>query len=149
MASHSITEHECREYENHNQLSDNEFLYCFETLTLDQLLFTHDAHVRLAWLYLKKENSFEKALEKITEGIKRFDNHFAGGNKYHHTITVAFAFIINNRFRQCRTESWEKFMLLNKDLKVSRKALLVYYSDSLLDSPEAKIKFIEPDLLTF
>jgi len=131
----------------HKDLSDEQFLNRFETLSIEPSLFTHEAHVRLSWLYFDKTRDLQRGLEMISNGIRRFDIKFSGGIKYHHTITTAFAMIIYSRMNRFEM-SWVDFINRNTDLLHSKSLLSKYYSDSILHSSEARVEFLKPDKLT-
>mgnify|MGYP000226997985 FL=1 len=40
---------------SHYKLNDLEFVNQFQKTTLDPKLFTHEAHLRLAWIYINNE----------------------------------------------------------------------------------------------
>jgi len=121
---------------------DREFLTSFEQCSLGSKCWTHAAHLRMGWLVLQEEKSFDSALTRIRQGIQRFNtsNNSIG---YHETITVAFARIINER-RQAG-ESWEMFAEKNKDL-FEKSFLGNYYSKDVLASEQARASFVEPDI---
>jgi hypothetical protein len=131
----------------HKDLSDEQFLKRFEELNIEPSLFTHEAHVRLSWIYFNKTRDFQRGLEMISNGIRKFDIEFSGGIKYHHTITTAFAMIIYSRMNKFE-EAWIDFINRNTDLLQSKSLLSKYYSDDILNSQEAEIKFLKPDKLT-
>ena len=130
----------------HKNLSDEQFLNRFEALSIEPSLFTHEAHVRLSWLYFDKTRDLQRGLEMISDRIRRFDIKFSGGIKYHHTITTAFAMIIHSRMKQFEL-SWVDFLDRNADLLHSKSVLLKHYSDNILNSSEARVKFLKPDKL--
>jgi hypothetical protein len=134
---------------NHNELTDVQFLKDFEQLTIEPSLFNHEAHIRLSWLHFSHSGNFETGLKAISEGIRKFDIKFSSETKYHHTITIAFANIIFKRMMNCHEVSWRKFIENNRDLLQSRPLLLGHYSTTILNSPEARLKFIEPDIQSF
>ena len=136
-------------YQHHSEIKDDRFLKSFENLTLEPVLFCHEAHIRLGWLYLSGAANFEQALGKISKGIRGFDTEFSSEIKYHHTITVAFASIIHNRMKTGQASCWQEFIHQNNDLLNSKSILLTHYSEEILNSPLAKIKFIEPDKQSF
>jgi hypothetical protein len=75
-------------------MSDSELLDHFEQCTLLPSLWTHEAHVRVTWLYLK-DNSESTALQLVRSGIQRFnDGVLKKAMAYHATITVAFVRLI-------------------------------------------------------
>jgi hypothetical protein len=147
-------------------MTDDEFLLAFEACTITRPEWTHEAHVRMAWLYLSRQ-PFTEALDRIRRGIRRLNakigqppithrarswrkrvgrTHENGDpNGYHETITVALTRIIAGRIRP--RENYPGFRDHNLDL-FDRKlpALFRYYSVALLWSPEARSRFEEPDL---
>ncbi len=130
---------------SHNSLSDQEFIYSFEECSIPLEAFNHEAHIRLAWLYFKNTESFEKAIEKIIEGIKKFDAHYSSQTKYHHTITIAFSKIIYSKMNHGTAVSWQSFLEENPSIYDFRKTISEYYSENHLNSSEAKTNFIDPD----
>jgi hypothetical protein len=144
-------------------MTDDEFLLAFETCTLSRREWTHEAHIRMAWLYLSRK-PFTDALDWIRRGIRKLNDrigqpaithrappqprHRASDcdpNGYHETITVALTRIIAARIRA--GEDFANFRDLNPDL-FDRKlpVLFRHYSPSLLWSPEARRHLEEPDL---
>jgi len=121
---------------------DRQFLEAFEKCALGAKCWTHEAHVRIGWLVLQEESSFDLALERIRQGIKRFNstNNSIG---YHETITVAFARIIDSR--RIPADSWQIFCQKNQDL-FDKSCLSKYYSSKILASVEARQSFVEPDV---
>ena len=74
-------------------MNDQEFLSRFEDCTLPFAEWTHRAHVKVAFLYVR-DNSFERAIEKICAGINAYNavNDVPEGPMvgYNETTTVAF-----------------------------------------------------------
>jgi hypothetical protein len=129
---------------HHSDLSNQQFLQQIETVTINPELFTHEAHIRMAWLYLNKFDH-ETALQQISSAIKGIDAKYAGGVKYHHTITLVFANTMAALMKGSTHNTWQEFVDLNAGLSISKKFLGDYYSDELLYSDEAKTQFIAPD----
>jgi len=125
--------------------SDVRFLSAFERCELPEDQWTHLAHVRVAWLCLSLEPPIS-ALERIREGILRYNTDvLRRRHKYHDTVTVAFTRIVARRMRN--GECWGEFAERIGDLLNPEKpVLLLYYSQSLLYSAEARAGFVEPDL---
>lgn len=131
--------------EKHHQHSDAEFLQLFEATAIEAEELSHEAHFRIAWIYLTKFK-FEAALRKLTDGIQRFDNKYAGGRKYHATITRAYMLLIDRRMKVRSHETWKEFIAENGDLlKPVDHVLLSYYRRDTLFSEEARNNYLEPD----
>jgi putative acetyltransferase len=124
---------------------ESEFLQRFENCTLAEELWTHRAHVRMAWLHLTQAPRHE-ALDKIRSGILRYNTEVLGRRlQYHGTVTVAFTCIIADRIEPL--ETWREFEQHNAELfSHGMPVLMRYYSRQRLMSVEARRNFIEPDL---
>ena len=135
-------------------MSDDEFLIAFERCTLYRSQWTHEAHIRMAWLYLARY-SVSESIERARIGIRSLNSFFQSiacglgqetRDGYHDTITVAFVRLIASRFN--KNESYLEFRERNLDLlDRTLTALLHFYSKDRLHSVAAKEQFIEPDLL--
>ena len=143
-------------------MSDDDFLTAFEECTLARADWTHEAHVRMAWLYLTRSSSYRAARDKVRDGIKKLNDTFAArviltcmrrkpdGPKprstgYHDTITMVFVRLVAVRLQP--GDDFPAFRERNPDLfDRTFPALLKHYSPGRLYSEEAKAAFIEPDL---
>src|SRR5689334_88461 len=96
---------------------DLAFLSAFEECTLGKACWSHDAHVRMAWLKLERHGSLEGALAAIREGIQRY-NDSQGGTGYHETVTTAFTHVIAYRrlLASERDQTWQSFQAAHPDL---------------------------------
>jgi hypothetical protein len=128
-------------------MTDAEFITAFEKATLPRPFWTHEAHIRMAYLYLRGLPDANLVLPMVRERI-RFYNE-AHGNKtgYHETITVAFLTLVAQRLRSGEgTHSWEEFRTAHNDLIGGGMAILRhYYTEEILFSPEARVYFIAPN----
>jgi len=120
---------------------DDNFLQSFEECSLGAKCWNHTAHLRMGWLVLEKSTSFEEALERIRNGIMRF-NSSKNSIGYHETITVAFARLIDSRRKV--NDDWTIFADRNSDL-FEKNCLEKFYSPEVLSSEKARKIFIEPD----
>ena len=128
--------------------TDDDFLKAFRRNELPPSEWTHEAHVRMAWLYLNRF-SFNRALRKIRYGISSY-NAAQKKDGYHETITTAFAHLIQTRLRSRVKESFAEFRKRNPDLfDRSLSPLLRHYSKETLFSAAAKHNFVEPDRMSF
>jgi hypothetical protein len=149
-------------------MTDSEFLSQIETRALARAQWTHEAHVRMAWLYLGRSESYRHARSKVRSGIKKLNAAFqaqlaapCGATRpaepvvepaaepksvgYHETITTAFVRVIAARSRP--GEGFARFRKRNPDLFDGKlSALLTHYSPGLLFSEAARTSFAQPDL---
>ncbi len=140
-------------------MTDTEFLTAFEEASLARTKWTHEAHVRVAWLYLT-QNPPPTALERVRQGIQKLNAEFrrkarlvcsavygkkSSTDGYHDTITVAFVTLIASRLQP--VEDFPTFRDRNTDLfDRTLPVLLQHYSPHRLSSVEARKAFLEPDL---
>ena len=118
-------------------MTDAEFLRAFEDTTLEP--FHHRDHLRVTYLYLRQFGE-EGTRERLGPAIFRYAAARGGAEKYHQTITLAWirlmAAALEDGFDATLREHPE---LLDKSL------LNRYYSTAVLQSPEARERWVEPD----
>jgi hypothetical protein len=122
---------------------DQAFLDLFEQCTLQKTCWTHEAHIRFAWLRMEQCKTFDEALDKIRIGIQAYNSSVQSVG-YHETITVAFARLIHAKRQKTRAATWQEFLHENEDLLLKR-CLLEFYSKEILAGKEARSAFVEPD----
>jgi hypothetical protein len=127
-------------------MTDDAFLAAFERCRLPRESWTHAAHVRMAWLYLRSD-SLDRVVPAVRERIRRYNHSLGNTEGFHETITVAFLRLIDHRIALDRdVDSFDAFASRNPDLLDSRlSALLVHYRRETLFGPEARVAFVEPD----
>ncbi|HQR05393.1 MAG TPA: hypothetical protein PLN21_01155 [Gemmatales bacterium] len=132
-------------------MTDGEFLELFKGCTLSPSEWTHEAHIRLAWLMLSS-SPYPMALDRIRQGISTYnDTVLKKTLAYHETITVAFTRLIAKGREQLPTHhSFTEFKLAHPLLfDRTFAALLRHYRRETLFSSEARAGFVSPDLLPF
>lgn len=131
---------------------DNQFLNAFEGRTLPFDQWTHRAHVKVAFLYLRSL-PFNDALARLRTGIKAYNahNHVPEGptSGYNETTTAAFchliAAVISAYGPVIPTPTADDFCDAHPQL-LSRHVLRFFYSPDRRMDPRAKTEFVEPDL---
>lgn len=134
---------------NHNQFSDFEFIEQFINGTLNPKVFNHEAHLRLAWLYIE-EYGIEQAEGDIQRQLLNFDKIVGKGDKYHTTLTIVAIRIVNHFMLKSKSANFTKFINEFPQLKSEFKALVnTHYSFNIFTSEKARTEYIMPDLLNF
>lgn len=130
-------------------LDEAEFVARFESCTLPNTAFHHRDHVRLAWIYLKREPPLV-ALTRFAQGLQGFARANGQEGLYHETITWAFLFLIRERMeRMGMGATWEDFAEANPDLLTWKPSILdQYYQSETLRSDLARRVFVMPDRST-
>lgn len=134
---------------NHSCLTDPEFEKQFKQTTLPSEDFTHEAHLRLAWIYLTKYG-LQKATEKLCEEIRQFDQTHGDGTKFNQTVTVASAHTINHFIKRSHAEDFSVFIGEFPRLLTHFKEIVQsHYSFDIFTDPECKTIYRLPDLQPF
>lgn len=125
---------------------DQSFRQSFEDLEVAADDFDHRAHVRLAYIYLC-ELSVDDAHQAMKSSLLAFLAHLGvEEGKYHETITRAWIKAV--RYFMDKTEpckSADEFIDRNPVL-LDTRIMLTHYSAEVLFSPEARARFVEPDV---
>ena len=129
-------------------MDDPAFLERFEATAISREAWTHESHLRMAYLYLQTLD-FGAALNRMREGIQRLnaanrvpENLHSG---YHETLTVAWARLVAEAIRRTPpVASFDEFLAANPEL-LEKTFVLRYYSRPLLFSAEARRSWVEPD----
>ncbi len=127
-------------------LEDRQFVLDFEAGRITPEHFDHRAHVRLAYAYLV-EHEREAAAVRMRAGLLGFLRHHGiDAAKYHETLTSAWIMAVRHFMEQGPpASSADAFIAANGALLDSR-IMLTHYSAEVLFSPEARARFVEPDM---
>jgi hypothetical protein len=124
-------------------MTDQEFLRALESCGLPESQFGHVAHVRAAYLYLR-QHDFAGALERIRRSIRNFATHLGKPDRYHETITVAYAALIQQHIcERGDGGGWESFARENPEL-FDPNLLGHFYPRGQLESEMARKVFLLP-----
>ncbi len=81
--------------EQHYTLTDAEFEWQFTSAKLDPAVFSHEAHLRLAWIHLNRYG-LERAIEHITGQLRNYTRAVGAADKYNETVTRAAIYAVNH-----------------------------------------------------
>jgi hypothetical protein len=122
---------------------DQTFLEALERATLPPVEFTHRAHLRAGFLYLRRHD-FPGACVAMKRAIRAFSARLGKATLYHETMTIAYLALIAERLA-------EEPAGLGFDAFIERYPELLsidyfrrYYPAGSLDSPEARATFVLP-----
>lgn len=131
------------EHPHPNQaLSDDDFLAKYEAFALSE--FSHEDHLRMAYLYARRGGI--PAAVSGARRIRLFAEALGAPEKYHDTLTVAWARVVGHFALSTPEASFAAFLEAHPQL-LRRDLLGAHYSHDLLFSPAARSGFVEPDLL--
>jgi len=135
--------------EKHFDLTDPEFEKQFADGSLDPTLFSHEAHLRLAWIHITGYG-IEAAIENICSQIQTFATSHGDKDKFNVTVTVAAVRAVYHFVLKSESENFRNFILEFPRLKNTFKKLLdSHYSLDIFKSEVAKKEYLQPDLLPF
>ncbi len=135
--------------EAHNKLPDYQLEVQFEQGTLPSKLFTHEAHLRLAWIHITKYG-ITKAILNLCTQIKDYARLLGHEEKYNQTLTVASIKAVNHFIQKSVATSFQELISEFPKLKYGFKSLLeTHYGFDIIGSEKAKTTYLEPDLLPF
>lgn len=134
---------------SHLILTDEVFELQFQMAKLDPVLFTHEAHLRLAWIHLRKYG-VTRAILNVTSQLQHFVKVLGASEKYHHTLTIAAVKMVDHFRRKSTSQNFTDFISEFPQLKTNFRHLLnQHYKTDIMSSASARIEFFEPDLLPF
>ncbi|XP_022092312.1 uncharacterized protein LOC110980197 [Acanthaster planci] len=129
-------------------IGDEAFMKAFEDTTLLFEDWSHEAHLRMAWNYIKMHGK-ENAKPLIRNGIKKYNAQHKDQVKrgYHETVTMLFIHLVADAINQCEDMdvTFEEFITHHSHLTDSN-LISQYYSKELISSPSARLRFELPDL---
>jgi hypothetical protein len=134
---------------NHLELTDETFENLFSTYQLNPELFTHEAHLRLAWIHIKKYGEAQ-AIENISNQLLNFVTQLGAADKYNKTVTIAAIKAVYHFTQKSQSATFADFIQEFPRLKYNFKELLgTHYGVDIFKFEHAKREFLQPDLLPF
>ena len=130
-------------------MDDVALLDGFEHGTLPKPVWTHQAHVRVAWLHLRRD-AFPVALAKMGAGIRTLNMAHGVENGpssgYHETLTCAFMCLVWATIQSVGAgETSLEFCDANPHL-LARTLPRLFYTRERMNSADARLRFVAPDL---
>lgn len=126
---------------------DRDFRAAFEAGKVSPEVFSHEAHLRLAYVYVV-EHGPEAAQERMREALLSFlAAHQIPTAKFHETLTGAWVLAVSHFMDRSPSSSFAEFITKSQAL-LDSKVMLTHYSAGTLFSPEARASYVEPDLET-
>jgi hypothetical protein len=129
--------------------SDDLFEQQFKDCTLDAATFNHEAHLRLAWIHIKKYGE-EAAIKNICAQLIAFTQSLGAEDKYNKTLTIAAIKAVNHFINKSIDDTFDQFIASFPRLKNNFRDLIAsHYSADVYIMETAKKQYLEPDLLPF
>ncbi|MEO1518741.1 MAG: hypothetical protein AAFV95_27250 [Bacteroidota bacterium] len=135
--------------EAHKALSDQEFERQFRDGEFPPAQFSHEAHLRLAWIHIRKYG-LGQARENVEQQLQRFVAAAGASDKYHATLTRAAVHAVGHFVKRSDETTFEKFLLDCPQLKNNFRGLInSHYSFDIFQSDKAKAEYVQPDVSPF
>ena len=133
-------------------MHDDEFLRRFEDCSLPFDEWTHRAHIKVAYLYLRA-NDYDVALAKVRTGIKGYNAAHnvpeSDTSGYNETTTCAMMQLVATTITAYEpvmpTPNADAFCDAHPQL-LTKHVLRFFYSPERRMQLNAKMEFVEPDL---
>lgn len=133
----------------HRSLSDDAFEQQIEQCLFNPLEFTHEAHLRLAWVHIKKYG-INQAIINVQKQLYQFVKNAGAEDKYNKTLTIAATKAVYHFILKSNSSSFSDLLLEYPLLTHSFKEMMEsHYSINIFDSNRAKQEYIQPDLAPF
>ena len=120
-------------------MSDEEFLRAFADTTLEP--FHHRDHLRVTYLYLRAFGE-TGTRERLGPAIRRYADARGGAAKYHQTITLTWIRLVAEASQHA--PDFDAMVAQHPPL-LDKNLLDRYYSPEVLQSTEARERWVEPD----
>ncbi|MEP5612971.1 MAG: hypothetical protein ABJP45_12020 [Cyclobacteriaceae bacterium] len=134
---------------DHWSLSDSEFESQFANYKLKPGMFSHEAHIRLAYIHIEKYG-LQKAEANMCHQIKGFAESLGDLEKFNKTVTIAAIKTVNHFMNKSKSENFKSFLVEFPRLFTDFKGLLrQHYGYNVFADKKAKEEYQEPDLLPF
>jgi hypothetical protein len=138
-----------QEKQPHFQLSDDVFEQQFADCKLDPELFSHEAHLRLAWIHIQNYG-VDNAIENVSTQLKRYTAYVNAADKFNKTVTIAAVYAVHHFMKKNPSADFVGFINTNPQLKNNFRALIqTHYSQDVFNQAAAKREFLQPDLSPF
>ena len=134
---------------HHSDIDDTIFEQQFEAGTFPARLFSHEAHLRLAWIHLDRYG-LDKALSNIRQQIRQLAIQVGVPDKYHETVTSAAVYAVHHFMQKAAYPDFPSFIEANAVLQNDFKDLInSHYSMDIFQNEAARETFIQPDIQPF
>lgn len=110
--------------EKHQLLTDQQFEYQFENCTLPPVFVTYEAHLRLAYIHIKK-HGIKKAAITLYKQLTNFNTNFGHILILNKTTIKAFVKLIYGFIKKATTTSFRGLLLEFPDLKTQLYTILI------------------------
>jgi len=121
------------------------FLAAFESATIPNAAFRHHAHLRMAWLYVRRDGP-DGGTRRIREGLQRFAAAHGVPHLYHETLTGFWTRLMAHVVATCpHVDRFGDVMACYAGFE-DRRLPYRHWRAETLEGPLARRRWVEPDL---
>lgn len=120
--------------ESHFTFTDAEFERLFESGSFDPALFTHEAHIRLAWIHICKYG-IDKASYNAVSQLQEYTKALGVADKFDLGLTIASLKVIHNFIKESTSNSFEGFIAEFPELNAHFRDLLLQHTKLQQEEP--------------
>ncbi|MGI9530454.1 hypothetical protein [Lutimonas sp.] len=135
--------------ENHYQLSDIEFETSFENCGFEVSMFSHEAHLRLAWIHIRRYGP-AIAEKNVSDQLRAYTKHVGAADKFNLTLTIAAVKAVYHFYLRYQGIDFKDFIHNSPLLMDDFKGLMDrHYRMDIFSSELARQRYLVPDLAPF
>lgn len=125
---------------------DDDLLAAFVAATLPAEAFGHREHIRVAYLFLRREVDFGAAAVAFRAALRRFVAAIGAEDRYHETLTWAYLALVREQMEGHEDADSHAFLRRCPELTRHRGGAIErrYDLEALLASPLARAVFVLP-----
>jgi hypothetical protein len=124
---------------------DQAFLRAFEAGTLPNAAFHHRDHLRLTWLYLRRDGP-EVGAERLIDGLRHFAAAHGAADRFHLTLTRFWIRLVQHLMEVFPGVRYFEDLLAAFPPVADKALVYRHYSSARLSSPAARQGWVGPDL---
>ncbi|MEO5979800.1 MAG: hypothetical protein ABIS36_25265 [Chryseolinea sp.] len=133
----------------HFHLTDADFEKQLEKCILDPSIFTHEAHLRMAYIKIRAFGVSE-AVAIVSSEIENYVKFRGAQDKFNKTLTIAAVNTVNHFMNKAKSLTFTDLMIEFPRLKYNfRELISTHYGFDIFNSTQAKKEFIQPDLMPY
>jgi len=124
---------------------DADFLARFEAATIPNSTFRHRDHLRMAWLYVRRDGR-DMGTARIHAGLRHFAAAHGVAHAYHETLTGFWARLMAHLVEAFPADERFEDAVARYAGFEDRRLAYQHWSSAVLDGPLARHQWVEPDL---
>ena len=129
---------------SHRELDDSQFLQAFLDGSLPALLFNHEAHLRLGFIYIR-QYGVAAAASQLCIDLQTYVARLGAGDKFNTTLTVAAVRIVDHFMKKAPQLNFYDLLQQYPRLATSFRNLIEqHYATDIFNSGEATLHASRP-----